>query len=168
MAEFEYTPREDARYDHLTDVENKDAHEARSIIELERLELERQQRRDAEVRSLGVDAAARVMQAPVPESTPSLEGERPTVIVSHPANQSERKIHYSNGKIRDADSALDPYWNVSTVHDPDSETPEAKEAREKFLHEAHEAAVHALVESGLTQIEAEARQRAHYEINHRY
>lgn len=168
MAEFEYTPREDARYDHLTDVENKDAHEARSIIELERQEAERRQRRDTEIHTLGVDAAARFMQTSAADLMPEPEVNRPTVITSRPAHQSELKIRHSSGKIRDADSSLDPFWNVPTVHNPDDESPEAKEAREKLMHEAHEAAVHALVESGLTQIEAEARHRAHHEIHHRY
>lgn len=170
MAEFEYTPLEDARYDHLVDVQNKDAHEARSIIELERQESERRQRREDNTRLLGVDAAARFIKAPVAtdEVFDGSKQEAQTNAASKSTLPTRRKIPHYGGKIRDADSALDPNWNVATIHDPAFDTPENTEAREKFISEAHEDTIRALVRSGLSQIEAEARMKAHQEIKQRY
>lgn len=139
MNEFELTPAEEVKYDHLTDARNLTAYEAREIIKMER-----------DTSSIGKKVVAETMKPEV----------RPT-----PRHASRRG---GRAFPEPSDSELDIDWNVSSELPDPALIEESQEAFDAFAHDAEAAAITSLAErAGISEDHAAARLKARKQIRSR-
>lgn len=138
MNHFELSPSEDARFDHMVDVENKSADDAWRIIEMERYS------------SIGKKIVDTVEHSE-PKSTPSYTSRRGGRAYPEPS-----------------DSELDPYWNSPAELPDPAVIEEGKDAFEALAEEVRGDAIKSLANrTGMTEVEAAARLKAKNEIRNR-
>lgn len=132
MATYEYTPQEDARFDHLTDAENHTYGEARDIIMRERqAALARQ--------SFKLSTQSEMPSEPEPIE-PQLVDSGADVNNSSP--RKLRRYSHRGGRSypEPSDSELDPYWNGNATRAEYTPSEEDNAAFEEFITEIHKSA----------------------------
>ena len=153
MATYEYTPQEDARFDHLTDAENHTYGEARDIIMRER---------QAALARQSFKLATAPKMAPEPEPVAS----EPVEELTQQSAAPRKRTHYSRRGGRSypepSDSELDPYWNGRDAAVEYMPTEEDDAAFEKFIADIHDSAASTLARiDGISYDHAVARLKSH-------
>lgn len=131
MTEFELSPSEEAKYDHLTEAQNLTPYEARQIIEMERY---------AAIGKKVTHEAQQPTKQPAPR---------------HNSRRGGRAFP------EPSDSELDLDWNGTSELPNPAVIEEGQEAFDAFAHGAEEAAIKSLAKrAGISEAHAAVRLKA--------